>query len=161
MNTQRPLVRAFAKRNLLSAALAAAYARGLIVTDDQHRPFEFEIVGMPALGCVRADNHEIFVTAIVAPTALARRRFACCALSGHKRPLFGEATATGWFDRCKGRFFEISGGYHASNAATPLLAGAMITKERRAGIKPPAVFPNVGKDTLAARWSNSRRRCGV
>ncbi|MBR1070231.1 hypothetical protein ABIF66_008853 [Bradyrhizobium japonicum] len=135
MNTQPPAMRALAKRNLLMAALDAAYARCLIVTDDTHRPFEFQIVGMPALGCIRSDDHEIFVTAIVAPTALARRRFACCALSGHRRPLFGEATATGWLDRGKGRFFEISGGYHASNAATPLLAGMTFTKERSAPVR--------------------------
>lgn len=130
MNPHRLATRAKAKNNLLTAAFDVAFSRGLVRYDDTRRTFEFKLAGMDVLACVRSDEFEITVWAIVNPTTLGRR-FACCLIC-FKRPLFGAAAAVGWLNRHTGRFSEVSGDYHASYAATVALAQVKITKARSA-----------------------------
>ncbi|MDI2076509.1 hypothetical protein ABIF68_010401 [Bradyrhizobium japonicum] len=131
MNGQTIAARSAAKRNLLIAALDAAFAKGLIVCDDVHRSFQFEIVGLPVIAIVRTDADEIFISVVVAPTALGRRLN--CAVNAKMRAPVGAATAVGWLDKHTGQFLEIRGGFHAANHIVPLLAQAsLITKERQA-----------------------------
>jgi hypothetical protein len=126
MNTERPATRAAAKLNLLTAALNVAFSRGLIRSDDSHRTYEFRFASMDVLACVRADELEIAVWAIVDPTDLGRR-FACCLISS-RRPLIGAATAVGWLNRRTGRFHNVTGDFRASHAVVAALAQVTFTK---------------------------------
>ena len=119
-----PTLRHAARLNTLTAALHAALVHRLIRLNGQ--PFEdvvfdFEIANLPAIGGITDTGlGEITVHAIISPTEFGRH-FACTLIGGHKRALFGEAVATGWFELRSGRFQEI-GEYHGSDKITPLLA---------------------------------------
>lgn len=143
MNTQRAAQRAQAKKNLLTAAFMVARQRRLIRDDDERVAFDFEIVGRPALGCVRMDAFEIAVHAIVDPTPLARESFACCH-TRFRRELFGAASAVGWIDRATGKLAEVTGDFCASNSIVPLLAAAMLTKARSASARRPQFELTIG-----------------
>lgn len=137
MITRRAATRIAAKRNLLCAALDVAFRRGLVKYDDTHRSFEFQLADMRVLACVRADDSEIAVLAIVNPTALGRR-FSCCCLTSRKRQLFGAAFAVGWLNRRTGRFVEVSNDFRASDAAVRALAQMTFTKALTAE-RPPSI----------------------
>jgi hypothetical protein len=128
MNLQPPSLRHRARQNLLTAALNVAIERGLI--SERKTTFEFELDGLPIIACVTADPDEIGVWVIAQPTEFGRR-FACALITGYRRALIGAATACGWLDLGSGRFLDISGGFHASNAITPVLAGLAVAPNKR------------------------------
>jgi hypothetical protein len=125
MNGQSPVLRAQAWQNLLAITLKVAVARGLVTLSGapfENAVFEFEVAGLPVVGCISdAGYDELSVHAIVDPTELGRS-WACVAIF-HQRPRFGAAIALGWFNLKCGRFLRLSGGFHASNAIMPQLAG--------------------------------------
>ncbi|MGM4959840.1 hypothetical protein [Bradyrhizobium sp. 604_D8_N2_3] len=132
MNGQIAAARSKAQQNLLTAALDVAFSRGLVRRDDIRRSFEFQLAGMDVIAAVRGDDDEIGVFVTVAPTELGRKHD--CAMVTHAKTLakVGSAYACGWLSRRTGTFYKLTGGYHATYAATAALAQMSIQKERRA-----------------------------
>jgi hypothetical protein len=132
MNLQPPALRNSARQNLLTAALNVAIQRGLLTLDDtpfENVTFEFEIAGLPVLACIGDSGcTELSVHTIVCPTELGKQ-WACVTIASC-REMFGAAVAVGWLDRKTGKFFKVTGDYHASNAITPVLAGLTVMRRR-------------------------------
>lgn len=142
MNLQPPALRNSARQNLLVTAVNVAVSRGLIAPFE-NVTFEFELAGLPVLACLHDPGYdEIAVHAIVCPTAMGQR-WACVTIV-HKRERFGAAVAVGWLDRKTGRFLKVTGGYHASNAITPVLAGLTVRPSAGTTRRPVKHHPGCG-----------------